>query len=75
MSEMKRYENSGTDGMGITDHGEWVWFDDAEDAIKAAVEAEREACAMAAEHPFYNVLGNTALAAAIRARGKEPEHE
>ena len=42
---MKRYDITGNGVMRPTPKGDWVFCDDPEAAIKAAVAAEREACA------------------------------
>jgi len=50
----------------------WIKAADHDRAVKQAVEAEREACARAAEDvvPRHTECGNK-IAAAIRARGQE----
>ena len=78
--EMKRYDHIDEIGLLELTHGEWVRFEDAQASIKAAVEAEREACAVLANETVCDVHIPTGIqiygqvaARAIRARGAEPE--
>lgn len=55
-------------GSGLKNYSMQKSIDEMRNALKAALAAEREACAKVAEHGF-GVIGST-IALAIRARGK-----
>ena len=55
-------------GSGLKNYSIQKTLDDMRNALKAALAAEREACAKLAEQSF-GVIGST-IAAAIRARGE-----
>lgn len=57
--------------------GEWVHREDGYWVLRipdaqAAIKAEREACAVLAEHFLHGMIGDLALIKAIRARGDKP---
>ena len=56
-------------GSGLKNYSMQKTLNDMRNALKAAIAAEREACAEIAEHSF-GVIGST-IALAIRARGEK----